>query len=173
MKSLSLFITLLTITIAACDGNENYGYQAPSYGSQSSTAYGKPASNTYGASSTSSSYGNAAAAAAPSYSAPAPSSTYGSPATSTSYGTASSSYGAPNAASSYGSSAASAAVVAPAPTSKYAPVAIAAPPCPKNYLFSCVPQLRPLPCAPHQGTYAQNAPVYTAPQQQDNGKAGY
>ncbi|XP_061394249.1 vitelline membrane protein Vm26Ab-like [Musca vetustissima] len=38
-------------------------------------------------------------------------------------------------------------VSAPAPAPVPAPVTIPAPPCPKNYIFSCQPQLRPAPCA--------------------------
>ncbi|KAH8248386.1 hypothetical protein KR032_005605 [Drosophila birchii] len=84
-----------------------------------------------------SSYGNAAPAA---YSAPAPAA-----------------YSAP----------APAAYAAPAPASYAAPapVSIPAPPCPKNYLFSCQPNLAPVPCsapAPSYGSagaYSQYAPV--------------
>ncbi|KAH8404819.1 hypothetical protein KR222_004537 [Zaprionus bogoriensis] len=47
-----------------------------------------------------------------------------------------------------------------------APISIPAPPCPKNYLFSCQPNLAPVPCsAPaanygSSGAYSQYAPVY-------------
>ena len=42
---------------------------------------------------------------------------------------------------------------------------IPAPPCPKNYLFSCQPSLQPAPCAPAAsfggaGAFSQNYPVY-------------
>ncbi|XP_017855156.1 vitelline membrane protein Vm34Ca [Drosophila busckii] len=71
--------------------------------------------------------------------------------------------------SSYGASAGygqpAAAPAAPA-YSAPAPVSIPAPPCPKNYLFSCQPNLQPVPCsapAPSYGSagaYSQYAPVY-------------
>ncbi|KAH8356924.1 vitelline membrane protein Vm34Ca [Drosophila serrata] len=76
--------------------------------------------------------------------------------------------------SSYGGAApaaysapAPAAYAAPAPASYAAPapVSIPAPPCPKNYLFSCQPNLAPVPCsapAPSYGSagaYSQYAPV--------------
>ncbi|XP_055903218.1 vitelline membrane protein Vm34Ca-like [Eupeodes corollae] len=37
-----------------------------------------------------------------------------------------------------------------------------APPCPKNYLFSCQPNLAPVPCAPggYAGAYSQQVPQY-------------
>ncbi|KAH8377394.1 hypothetical protein KR093_005286 [Drosophila rubida] len=75
----------------------------------------------------------------------------------------------------YGQSAAAAAgsaYAAPAPAAPAyaapapAPVAIPAPPCPKNYLFSCQPNLTPVPCsapAPSYGSagaYSHYAPVY-------------
>ncbi|XP_023299324.1 vitelline membrane protein Vm32E-like [Lucilia cuprina] len=45
---------------------------------------------------------------------------------------------------------------------------IPAPPCPKNYLFSCQPNLAPAPCAPpaagSAGAYSENIPtIITAP----------
>lgn len=46
------------------------------------------------------------------------------------------------------------------------PEPIPAPPCPKNYLFSCQPSLQPAPCSPGPanfggaGAYSQNYPVY-------------
>ncbi|EDW37092.1 GL25706 [Drosophila persimilis] len=92
-------------------------------------------------------------AAAPSYSAPAAPS-YSAP--------AAPSYSAP-AAPAYAAAPAAPAYAAPAP------VSIPAPPCPKNYLFSCQPNLAPVPCsapAPSYGSagaYSQYAPVY-APQ---------
>ncbi|KAH8412621.1 hypothetical protein KR009_003678 [Drosophila setifemur] len=75
------------------------------------------------------------------------------------------SYAAPAApAPSYGAAPAAPSYAAPAP------VSIPAPPCPKNYLFSCQPNLAPVPCsapAPSYGSagaYSQYAPVY-APHQ--------
>ncbi|EDW03183.1 vitelline membrane protein Vm34Ca [Drosophila grimshawi] len=74
-----------------------------------------------------------------------------------------SSYGAAPAAPSYSAPAAPS-YSAPAP----APVSIPAPPCPKNYLFSCQPNLAPVPCSPpapsygSAGAYSQYAPVYAA-----------
>ncbi|XP_075149865.1 vitelline membrane protein Vm32E-like [Haematobia irritans] len=53
-----------------------------------------------------------------------------------------------------------------------APVLVQAPPCPKNYIFSCQPQLRPLPCASAQaasggygnaGSYSNQLPIYALP----------
>ncbi|XP_055914487.1 vitelline membrane protein Vm34Ca-like [Eupeodes corollae] len=37
-----------------------------------------------------------------------------------------------------------------------------APPCPKNYLFSCQPSVAPVPCAPagYAGAYSQQVPQY-------------
>ncbi|KAI8043727.1 vitelline membrane protein Vm34Ca [Drosophila gunungcola] len=84
-------------------------------------------------------YGKPAAAPAPSYAAPAP--------------------------QSYAAPAPQAYAAAPAAPS-YAPASIPAPPCPKNYLFSCQPNLAPVPCsapAPSYGSagaYSQYAPVY-------------
>ncbi|KAH8266678.1 hypothetical protein KR018_009526 [Drosophila ironensis] len=82
-------------------------------------------------------------------------------------------YGKPAAAPAYAAPAAPAApayAAAPAaPAYAPAPVSIQAPPCPKNYLFSCQPNLAPVPCsapAPSYGSagaYSQYAPVY-APQ---------
>ncbi|TMW51179.1 hypothetical protein DOY81_003746 [Sarcophaga bullata] len=47
------------------------------------------------------------------------------------------------------------------------PEPIPAPPCPKNYLFSCQPSLQPAPCSQAvpanfggAGAYSQNYPVY-------------
>ncbi|XP_034472275.1 vitelline membrane protein Vm34Ca [Drosophila innubila] len=71
-------------------------------------------------------------------------------------------YGQPAAAPAAPAYAAPAAPAYAAP----APVAIPAPPCPKNYLFSCQPNLTPVPCsAPANsygsaGAYSQYAPVY-------------
>ncbi|XP_055914890.1 vitelline membrane protein Vm26Aa-like [Eupeodes corollae] len=52
---------------------------------------------------------------------------------------------------------------APAPAPSYS-----APPCPNNYLFSCGPQVQPVPCAAappaYQGSYSENIPQYLAPQ---------
>lgn len=51
-----------------------------------------------------------------------------------------------------------------------APVSIPAPPCPKNYLFSCAPNLSPAPCSPPAGgyggagAYSQQYPIYSYPQ---------
>ncbi|XP_022220145.1 vitelline membrane protein Vm34Ca [Drosophila obscura] len=70
------------------------------------------------------------------------------------------SYSAPAAAPAYAAAPAAPAYAAPAP------VSIPAPPCPKNYLFSCQPNLAPVPCsapAPSYGSagaYSQYAPVY-------------
>ncbi|XP_001965040.3 vitelline membrane protein Vm34Ca [Drosophila ananassae] len=78
-------------------------------------------------------------------------------------------YGKPAAAPAYAAPAApaySAAPAAPAAPAYSAPVSIPAPPCPKNYLFSCQPNLAPVPCsapAPSYGSagaYSQYAPVY-------------
>ncbi|XP_017132215.1 vitelline membrane protein Vm34Ca-like [Drosophila elegans] len=76
-------------------------------------------------------------------------------------------YSAPAAApaQSYAAPAAPSYAAAPAAPS-YAPSSIPAPPCPKNYLFSCQPNLAPVPCsapAPSYGSagaYSQYAPVY-------------
>lgn len=52
---------------------------------------------------------------------------------------------------------------APSYTSSYS-----APPCPKNYLFSCQPHLQPVPCSASSygsaGAYSQYAPTYAIPQ---------
>ncbi|XP_055848540.1 vitelline membrane protein Vm26Ab-like [Episyrphus balteatus] len=64
-------------------------------------------------------------------------------------GMVSSSYGAP-AAPSYGGGA-----------------SYSAPPCPKNYLFSCQPSLAPVPCAAgggYAGAYSEQVPQYAYPQ---------
>ncbi|KAH8273921.1 hypothetical protein KR044_003409 [Drosophila immigrans] len=62
----------------------------------------------------------------------------------------------------------------PAPPVAYGPpatVGVPAPPCPKNYLFSCQPNLTPVPCsapAPSYGSagaYSQYVPVYARPMQ--------
>lgn len=85
----------------------------------------------------------AAAPAAAAYAAPAPA-------------PAAAAYAAP----------APAAYAAPAPAAYAGQVSIPAPPCPKNYLFSCQPNLAPVPCsAPAasygpSGAYSQYAPVY-------------
>uniref|UniRef100_A0A1I8P4Q4 VM domain-containing protein n=1 Tax=Stomoxys calcitrans TaxID=35570 RepID=A0A1I8P4Q4_STOCA len=99
--------------------------------------------------------------AAPSYSAPA-APAYSAP--------AASSYSAPAAPVSY-SAPASPAYSAPAPAvpSYSAPMTIPAPPCPKNYLFSCQPTLTPAPCSAaaaygNAAAYSQNYPVYAIPQ---------
>ncbi|XP_005187781.2 vitelline membrane protein Vm32E-like [Musca domestica] len=69
---------------------------------------------------------------------------------------------------------------------RYGPVTIPAPPCPKNYLFSCQPSLSPAPCSPpvaafaaaaggsggaaaggaggSAGAYSQQYPLYSVPQ---------
>ncbi|EDW76099.1 uncharacterized protein Dwil_GK15281 [Drosophila willistoni] len=77
-----------------------------------------------------------------------------------------SAYGAP-AAPSYAAAPAAPSYAAPAAPAYSAPVSIPAPPCPKNYLFSCQPNLAPVPCsapAPASygsaGAYSQYAPVY-------------
>lgn len=47
----------------------------------------------------------------------------------------------------------------------YGAASIPAPPCPKNYLFSCQPNLAPAPCAPpaagygSAGAYSENVPT--------------
>ncbi|KAH8304785.1 vitelline membrane protein Vm34Ca [Drosophila kikkawai] len=75
------------------------------------------------------------------------------------------SYSAP-APAAYSAPAPAAYSAAPATYSAPAPVSIPAPPCPKNYLFSCQPNLAPVPCsapAPSYGSagaYSQYAPVY-------------
>ncbi|TDG42726.1 hypothetical protein AWZ03_010832 [Drosophila navojoa] len=80
-------------------------------------------------------------------------------------------YGQPAAAPApqgYGAPAAPAApsYSANAAPAQAAPVSIPAPPCPKNYLFSCQPNLAPVPCsapAPSYGSagaYTQYAPIY-------------
>ncbi|XP_017859871.1 PREDICTED: vitelline membrane protein Vm26Ab [Drosophila arizonae] len=98
--------------------------------------------------------GYGAPAAAPSYSAPAAPS-YGAPA-------------AP-AAPAYAAPAAPAAPAYSAPAPAPAPASIPAPPCPKNYLFSCQPSLQPVPCsapAPaygNAGAYSQYVPQYAVP----------
>ncbi|XP_055848539.1 vitelline membrane protein Vm32E-like [Episyrphus balteatus] len=65
-------------------------------------------------------------------------------------GMVASSYGAP-AAPSYGGGA-----------------SYSAPPCPKNYLFSCQPNLAPVPCAAggYAGAYSEQVPQYLLPQYQ-------
>ncbi|XP_023163942.1 vitelline membrane protein Vm34Ca [Drosophila hydei] len=75
---------------------------------------------------------------------------------------------APPAPQAYAGPAAPAApaYAAPAAPAYSAPVSIPAPPCPKNYLFSCQPNLAPVPCsAPANsygsaGAYSQYAPIY-------------
>lgn len=90
----------------------------------------------------SASYGGSSyAAPAPSYSAPS----YSAP-----------SYSAPSySAPSYS---------APSYSSSYS-----APPCPKNYIFSCGPSVQPVPCAASSygssGAYSENMPQYAAPPQ--------
>ncbi|XP_065357774.1 vitelline membrane protein Vm26Aa-like [Calliphora vicina] len=44
----------------------------------------------------------------------------------------------------------------------YGAASIPAPPCPKNYLFSCQPNLAPIPCAAPAASYG-SAGAYTAP----------
>ncbi|XP_075149864.1 vitelline membrane protein Vm32E-like [Haematobia irritans] len=49
-----------------------------------------------------------------------------------------------------------------------APVSIPAPPCPKNYMFSCQPNLAPAPCSQpaayaSAGSYSENYPVIVNP----------
>uniref|UniRef100_T1GW86 VM domain-containing protein n=1 Tax=Megaselia scalaris TaxID=36166 RepID=T1GW86_MEGSC len=72
---------------------------------------------------------------------------------------------------SYGGS--SAGYAPPAPQSSYTAPAYsgsyAAPPCPKNYLFSCGPQLQPVPCSPSSygpaAEYSEHLPRFAAPPQ--------
>ncbi|EDW03024.1 vitelline membrane protein Vm26Ab [Drosophila grimshawi] len=115
------------------------GYGAPA----AAPSYAAPAAPSY------------SAPAAPAYSAPAP-----APAPAAYAAPAAPSYAAPApapAAPSY---------AAPAPA---APTSIPAPPCPKNYLFSCQPSLQPVPCsapAPSYGSsgaYSQYVPQYAVP----------
>ncbi|KAH8242033.1 hypothetical protein KR038_008328 [Drosophila bunnanda] len=56
-----------------------------------------------------------------------------------------------------------------------APSGYPAPPCPQNYLFSCQPNLVPVPCAKEAagygsaGAYSEQMPLYTGyPNQQQN-----
>ncbi|XP_055903217.1 vitelline membrane protein Vm26Aa-like [Eupeodes corollae] len=58
-------------------------------------------------------------------------------------------------ASSYGAAAPS-----------YGGASYSAPPCPKNYLFSCQPNLAPVPCAAggYAGAYSEQVPQYLLPQ---------
>ncbi|EDW76348.1 uncharacterized protein Dwil_GK14709 [Drosophila willistoni] len=99
------------------------------------------------------------------YSAPAAASSYSAP--------AAPSYSAPAAAPAYSAPAAPAysapaapSYSAPAAPSYSAPASVPAPPCPKNYLFSCQPSLQPVPCsapAPSYGSagaYSQYVPQY-------------
>ncbi|XP_061401113.1 vitelline membrane protein Vm34Ca-like [Musca vetustissima] len=65
----------------------------------------------------------------------------------------------------------------PAPAAVYnsvhTPVTIPRLPCPKNYIFSCQPVLKPAPCSPHAttaaahresaGAYSDNTPVIVVP----------
>ncbi|XP_055853013.1 vitelline membrane protein Vm26Aa-like [Episyrphus balteatus] len=48
-----------------------------------------------------------------------------------------------------------------------APASYSAPPCPKNYLFSCQPNVAPVPCAPsgggYAGAYSVPVPTYALP----------
>lgn len=65
--------------------------------------------------------------------------------------------------SAYGGGAA--APAAPAAGGGYGAASIPAPPCPKNYLFSCQPSLQPAPCSQPAGyggagAYSENYPVY-------------
>ncbi|XP_017842933.2 vitelline membrane protein Vm26Aa [Drosophila busckii] len=54
----------------------------------------------------------------------------------------------------------------------YGAQSVPAPPCPKNYLFSCQPNLAPVPCAApaasygSAGAYSAPVPTYAVPQQQ-------
>lgn len=79
---------------------------------------------------------------------------------------------------SYGAAAAAAAA-APAYNAPAAPapLTIPAPPCPKNYLFSCQPSLTPAPCAQAAyggaGAYSHNYPVYAQPQFYNNYRSYY
>lgn len=58
--------------------------------------------------------------------------------------------------------------------SSYGGSSYAAPPCPKNYLFSCQPAVQPVGCAPSYGgsyggsagAYSENMPQYAFPQHQ-------
>ncbi|XP_023299353.2 vitelline membrane protein Vm34Ca-like [Lucilia cuprina] len=66
-----------------------------------------------------------------------------------------------------GSAYGGAAPAAPAPSGGYGGASIPAPPCPKNYLFSCQPSLQPAPCSQPAaggyggaGAYSENYPVY-------------
>ncbi|KAH8292846.1 hypothetical protein KR054_012376 [Drosophila jambulina] len=83
-----------------------------------------------------------------------------------SYGAAPAAYSAPAPAAYSAPAPAAYSAPAPASYSAPAPVSIPAPPCPKNYLFSCQPNLAPVPCsapAPSYGSagaYSQYAPVY-------------
>ncbi|XP_013104624.1 vitelline membrane protein Vm26Ab-like [Stomoxys calcitrans] len=77
------------------------------------------------------------------------------------------SYGAPAAAVPAYNAAANPVYSAPAP------LTIPAPPCPKNYLFSCQPSLTPAPCSHvayggNTGSYSHNYPVYAQPQYINN-----
>ncbi|XP_075152195.1 uncharacterized protein LOC142226195 [Haematobia irritans] len=98
-----------------------------------------------------------------SYNAPAPANSYSAPAPAPSYSApaAPPAYSAPVAVPAY----------APAP----APMTIPAPPCPKNYLFSCQPTLTPAPCSSpvaaaaaggygSAASYSHNYPIYAIPQ---------
>lgn len=60
--------------------------------------------------------------------------------------------------------------------SAYGGSSYSAPPCPKNYLFSCQPAVQPVGCAPSyggssygsSGAYTENWPQYALPQQRFN-----
>lgn len=60
--------------------------------------------------------------------------------------------------------------------SAYGGSSYSAPPCPKNYLFSCQPAVQPVGCSPSyggssygsSGAYTENWPQYALPQQRFN-----
>ncbi|XP_067625696.1 vitelline membrane protein Vm26Ab-like [Eurosta solidaginis] len=153
MKIFNSTVMFIVITIVGANcANENSkqgmvssAYGGGSYSSGSSPTYSAPAS----ASAQSTSYGGSSA---PSYSAPA------APAPSQSYGGSSSSY------------AAGAPAYTPQVAPVYTPASYSAPPCPKNYLFSCQPSLSPVGCSsPSSGgygsaaSYSQYVPSYVLP----------
>ncbi|XP_028900460.2 vitelline membrane protein Vm26Ab [Zeugodacus cucurbitae] len=75
-----------------------------------------------------------------------------------------SSYSPPSPPAAYGGgSASSYTKPAPAPVQSYKPSSIPAPPCPRNYLFSCQPSLAPAPCAAPVPSPSYSAPAPAAP----------